>query len=124
MSPRGGDHADAAGTRQGVNEAGRHRLECFFDCSSPWTYLCFHNLPAVADRAGVTVRWRPILVGGVFNTVNPSVYATRENPVPAKQDYMVKSMADWARLAGIEINFPPPVFPVTRTASPPRSRPC
>ena len=23
-------------------------IECFFDCSSPWTYLAFHNLPAVA----------------------------------------------------------------------------
>ncbi len=113
MSTTGGRHADDARPRRPGHAApGEHRLECFFDCSSPWTYLCFHNLPAVAARSGVAVRWRPILVGGVFNTVNPSVYATRENPVPAKQDYMVKSMADWARLAGIEINFPPPVFPV------------
>src|SRR5690606_19021573 len=88
------------------------RLECFFDCSSPWTYLCFHNLPAVAERAGVAVRWRPFLVGGVFNTVNPSVYASREHPVPAKHAYMLKNLADWARVAGIDIRFPPSVFPV------------
>ncbi len=97
---------------ESANRAASHRLECFFDCSSPWTYLCFHNLPAVADRAGVGVRWRPILVGGIFNTINPSVYAAREHPVPAKQAYMEKSIGDWARLAGIEIHFPPSVFPV------------
>lgn len=88
------------------------RLECFYDCSSPWTYLCVHNLPAVAARHGVHVRWRPFLVGGVFNTVNPSVYESRTNPVPAKAAYSRKSMADWARLAGLTIEFPPPVFPV------------
>ncbi len=112
MNAREGTQAEAPVPGENGAGAGGHRLECFFDCSSPWTYLCFHNLPAVAARAGVQVRWRPILVGGVFNAVNPSVYAARENPVPAKQAYMVKSMADWARLAGIEIRFPPPVFPV------------
>src|SRR5690606_7239254 len=71
-----------------------------------------HNLPGVARRAGVPIRWRPILVGGIFNTINPTVYASRENPVPAKQAYLRKSIADWARLAGLEINFPPAVFPV------------
>lgn len=89
-----------------------HRLECFFDCSSPWTYLCFHNLPAVAAQAGVEVRWRPFLVGGVFNTVNPTVYASREHPVPVKQAYLHKNLRDWARLAGLELKFPPGVFPV------------
>jgi 2-hydroxychromene-2-carboxylate isomerase len=88
------------------------RIECFFDCSSPWTYLCFHNLQPLAAELGVEVRWRPFLVGGVFNTVNPSVYAARENPVPVKAAYQLKSLQDWARLAGIRIVMPPPVFPV------------
>jgi 2-hydroxychromene-2-carboxylate isomerase len=87
-------------------------IECFFDCSSPWTYLCFHNLQPLAAECGATIRWRPILVGGVFNAVNPSVYAAREQPVPAKAAWMTKSLADWADLAGIDIVFPPPVFPV------------
>ncbi len=87
-------------------------VECFFDCSSPWTYLGFHNLQPLAAELDATVRWRPILVGGVFNAVNPSVYASRENPVPAKLAYSKKSMQDWAALAGLKIVFPPPVFPV------------
>lgn len=87
-------------------------IDFFFDCSSPWTYLAFENVQPMARETGATIRWRPILVGGVFNTVNPSVYATRENGVPAKQAQMVKSMRDWARFSGLTINFPPTVFPV------------
>lgn len=87
-------------------------IECFFDCSSPWTYLCFHNLQPLAGELGAQVRWRPFLVGGVFNAVNPSVYAQRANPVPAKVRYQAKNLQDWARLAGLRIVFPPAVFPV------------
>jgi 2-hydroxychromene-2-carboxylate isomerase len=86
-------------------------LDCFFDCSSPWTYLAFEAIQPVAARHGVPVRWRPILVGGVFNAVNPSVYEQRERPVPAKARYHAKDLADWARLAGLRIGSPP-VFPV------------
>jgi 2-hydroxychromene-2-carboxylate isomerase len=87
-------------------------IECFFDCSSPWTYLAFHNLPAVADEFGVEIAWRPILVGGVFNAINPSVHASRDHPVPAKQAHMKKDLQDWAREAGLNIIYPPTVFPV------------
>ena len=87
-------------------------IEFFFDCSSPWTYLAFHNIQPMAARLGVEIAWRPILVGGVFNTVNPSVYAARDNPVPAKAAYMRKDLDDWARDAALSIVFPPQVFPV------------
>ena len=88
-------------------------IEFFFDCSSPWTYLGFHNIQPLARELGVPIRWRPILVGGIFNTVNPSVYASREHPVPAKQAYAKKDLQDWARLAGLTIGSPA-VFPVNR----------
>ena len=87
-------------------------IEFFFDCSSPWTYLAFHNIRLMARDIDVPVRWRPILVGGVFNSVNPSVYAQREHPVPAKQAYMVKDLQDWAKLAGLTIRMPPSLFPI------------
>ena len=87
-------------------------IEFFFDCSSPWTYLAFHNIQPLAAELGATIRWRPILVGGVFNAVNPSVYFAREHPVSAKQEYQLKDMQDWARHAGLAIKFPPTVFPV------------
>lgn len=87
-------------------------IEFFFDCSSPWTYLGFHNIRPLAAELGVPIRWRPILVGGVFNSVNPSVYASRDNPVPAKAAYQLKDMQDWARHCGLKVHFPPTVFPV------------
>jgi len=87
-------------------------IEFFFDCSSPWTYLAFHNIQPLAKELGVPISWRPILVGGIFNTVNPSVYASRETPVPLKARYMKKDLADWARSAGLAIKMPPTVFPV------------
>ena len=87
-------------------------IEFFFDCSSPWTYLAFHNIQPMAAELGVKIAWRPILVGGVFNTVNPTVYASRAAPVPQKARYMLKDLQDWARQAGLAIKMPPMVFPV------------
>ena len=88
------------------------QLECFFDCSSPWTYLGFHNIQPLAADLGAEITWRPILVGGLFNTINPSVYASRKNPVPAKQTYMHKDLQDWARYSGINIRWPMSIFPI------------
>jgi 2-hydroxychromene-2-carboxylate isomerase len=87
------------------------KLEFFFDCSSPWTYLAFHRIGDLAAEARADLVWRPILVGGVFNAVNPSVYEQRAHPVPAKARYYVKDLGDWARHYGLRIGMPP-VFPV------------
>jgi 2-hydroxychromene-2-carboxylate isomerase len=87
-------------------------IEFFFDCSSPWTYLAFHNIQPLAAEAQVEIKWRPILVGGIFNTVNGSVYESRQHPVPLKAAYAAKDMQDWARQAGLKIKMPPSVFPV------------
>ena len=87
-------------------------IEFFFDCSSPWTYLAFHNIQPLAKEFGAEIIWRPILVGGIFNTINPSVYASREHPVPAKLAYQKKDVGDWARSAGLTIKMRPTVFPV------------
>ena len=86
-------------------------LELFFDCSSPWTYLAFVGIQPIAARHGVTVTWKPILVGGVFNAVNQEVYGNRANPNPLRWNYMRKDLADWAKAYGLEIGWPP-VFPV------------
>jgi 2-hydroxychromene-2-carboxylate isomerase len=87
------------------------RLEFFFDCSSPWTYLAFHRVEDLAAEAGARLVWRPILVGGVFNAVNQSVYEQRSKPVAPKLRYYRKDLGDWARSYGLRIGSPP-VFPV------------
>ncbi len=84
------------------------RLECFFDCTSPWTYLAFTGLQPIAARFGVAIEWRPILVGGVFNAVNPELYAQREKAFgnARRMNYMMKDLADWAALRAIDISWP------------------
>lgn len=87
------------------------RLEFFFDCSSPWTYLAFARVHEVVARTGAEIIWKPILVGGVFNAVNQEVYERRAKPEPRKTAYYFKDLQDWARHAGVAIGQPP-VFPV------------
>jgi len=88
------------------------QLDFYFDCSSPWTYLAFHAVQPLAADVGAEIAWKPILVGGVFNAVNQTVYDNRATPNPLKQAYSQKDMQDWARLYGLAIRFPPTVFPV------------
>jgi 2-hydroxychromene-2-carboxylate isomerase len=87
-------------------------VECFFDCSSPWTYFAVHSLLELRKEIGVTIAFRPHLVGGVFNAVNPSVHNSREKPVVPKQAYSKKDQQDWARFLGIPMHYRPTVFPV------------
>jgi 2-hydroxychromene-2-carboxylate isomerase len=87
-------------------------LEFFYDIGSPWTYLAFHKIEGVAAETDAELVWKPILVGGVFNAVNPGVYEARANSTPSRWAYMAKDMADWARTYELEIVWPPSVFPV------------
>ena len=88
-----------------------NKLEFFFDCSSPWTYLAFKEIENLCSRQNLELIWKPILVGGIFNTMNPSVYESRSNPIKEKAIYLQKDLQEWALLRGIKINWPD-IFPV------------
>jgi len=90
----------------------RPEIEFFYDCSSPWTYFAFTRIMPIAAELDLPIRWRPFLVGGVFNTVNKAVYAQRSemfsNPDnKRKMDYYLKDLEDWARLCGVTATWPP-----------------
>ena len=89
----------------------KDKLEFFFDCSSPWTYLAFKEIENLCSRLNLELIWKPILVGGIFNTINPSVYESRSNPVKPKATYSQKDLKDWSLIRGITVNWPD-VFPV------------
>jgi len=86
-------------------------IEFFFDYSSPWTYLAYDRIEEFCEKNKAELIWKPFLVGGVFNKVNPSVYQRRENPVPPKDNYYRKDMHDWARMQGIDL-IKPSIFPL------------
>ena len=87
-------------------------LEFFFDLSSPWTRIAFHNVQPIVAETGASVVWRPFLVGGVFNAVNDSVYASRADPNSAKNRLAWQWLKEWAALAGVAMNFPSPHHPL------------
>ncbi len=83
------------------------RLEYFFDYVSPFSYLADTQLPALAERTGAEIVYRPFLLGGVMN-------AAKNAPptgVPNKGKYMFADIERWARRYGVELNLNPH-FPV------------
>lgn len=88
------------------------KIEFFFDLSSPWTYLAFHNIRPILKDTGAEAAFRPFLVGGVFNAVNKSVYAAREDSKGPKARFFMKSLRDWAAWSDLPLNFPAPWHPV------------
>ena len=41
-------------------------VEFYFDFGSPYSYLAYQALPAIAAAHGAQIVWRPMLLGGVF----------------------------------------------------------
>ena len=86
-------------------------IEFYFDCSSPWTYLAFTEIVSLSQRHELEIEWKPVLVGGVFNTVNKDVYEFRKKPNLLKLNYSNDDLHLWSKVRGISISFPE-VFPV------------
>ncbi|MEO6716409.1 MAG: 2-hydroxychromene-2-carboxylate isomerase [Novosphingobium sp.] len=92
-------------------------IEFFYDLSSPWTRMAFRNIQPIAAEAGATIIWRPFLVGGVFNSVNPAVYAGREKGDTVKSRPTSIWLREWAQLAGVAMNFPSEYHPLKSVAA-------
>ena len=88
------------------------QFEFFYDLSSPWTYVAFNNVQPILKETGAEVTWRPFLVGGVFNAVNPAVYEARSQPMDPKIVHNYRWLHEWARLAELPLTFPTEHHPV------------
>jgi 2-hydroxychromene-2-carboxylate isomerase len=77
-------------------------IELFFDIGSSYSYLASTQLPAVAERAGVPLRWRPFLLGAVFKATGNEMPAR----VPAKAKWMLHDMTLWSHHYGIPFRMP------------------
>ncbi|MHC4838959.1 MAG: DsbA family protein [Planctomycetota bacterium] len=76
-------------------------LEFFFDVASPYTHLASKRIGRVADEAGVTVRWRPFLLGGVFKATGNTMPAA----VPARARFMFRDLQRWAEWDDVKFRF-------------------
>eukprot|EP01103_Thecamoeba_quadrilineata_P009943 TRINITY_DN203_c0_g1_i2.p1 TRINITY_DN203_c0_g1~~TRINITY_DN203_c0_g1_i2.p1 ORF type:complete len:286 (+),score=45.60 TRINITY_DN203_c0_g1_i2:35-892(+) len=45
----------------------------YFDVVCPFAYLASLQIDKVAHEQGATVEWKPVLLGGIYNAVNPSL---------------------------------------------------
>ena len=82
-------------------------LEYFFDYVSPFSYLADSQLPAILQRTGAEIQYRPFLLGGVMKASGNSPPFS----VPAKGRYTATDTQRWAKRYGVEVN-PNSHFPV------------
>lgn len=82
-------------------------VEFFFDVGSPTSYLAWARLPKIAEEAGATILWRPMLLGGVFKATGNASPAA----VPAKGRWMHDDICRWADRFGVPFRFNPH-FPI------------
>ena len=82
-------------------------VEFFFDFGSPASYLAYSQIERIARDAGADLRWRPMLLGGVFKATGNVSPVT----VPAKGRWMMGDLQLWASHWGVPLRFSPH-FPV------------
>ena len=79
-----------------------HRLEFFFDFSSPYGYLASTRIDEIATRHGIEAVWRPFLLGAVFKLTNTVPLVSQ----PMKGPYSERDLPRCARRLGVRFRFP------------------
>ena len=88
-------------------------IHFFFDLSSPWTCLAFHNIQPIINKTGAKVVWRPFLVGGIHNQVNAKYVESRAVDFDSpKWKQLGQSLFDWAEYSNVSMNFPSQYHPL------------
>jgi len=75
------------------------RLEFFFDYGSPYSYLANSRLPALAERTGAELSYRPMLLGAVFKATGNQSPAVQ--PCEAKRAYGFVELRRWVAHLGV-----------------------
>ena len=94
------------------------RLEFFFDYGSPYSYLADSRLPALVERTGAELTYRPMLLGGVFKATGNQSPAVQ--PCEAKRAYGFLDLRRSVAHAGVPFagnpHFPINTLLLMRTA--------
>src|SRR5262245_16657147 len=82
-------------------------VEFFFDVGSPASYLAWRPIAQIAQAAGASLQYRPMLLGGVFQATG------NQSPmnIPAKSRYMQTDLERFAQQRGIPFRLNPH-FPI------------
>src|SRR3954464_954354 len=83
-------------------------IDFFYDLASTYSYITAMRIAPLAQAAGVTVRWRPFLLGPIFKAQG---YETSPfNIYQAKGHYMVRDCERQCAALGVPFRLPTP-FP-------------
>ncbi|MGZ3473489.1 MAG: DsbA family protein [Polyangiales bacterium] len=80
-------------------------LEFWFDYSCPYAYLASTRVEAMAQRTRATLRWEPMLLGGVF-AAGGTPQNLSETLSPSKAKHNLLDMKRWADRFGVPLNMP------------------
>jgi 2-hydroxychromene-2-carboxylate isomerase len=80
-------------------------LDFWFDYSCPYAYLASTQVEALARRADANLRYRPMLLGGVFRAVDTPQNLS-EVLIPQKARHNMLDMHRWAQRFGVELTMP------------------
>ena len=78
-------------------------LEFFYDFTSPTAYLAWSRLPAIIQRTGAKLIYRPMFLGGVMQTTGNRPPGT----VAAKAKWMSQDLQRWAKRHNTPFLFNP-----------------
>jgi|GEM_PF-23491 len=82
------------------------RLDFWFDYTCPYAYLASTQVESLARRTGDELRWRPMLLGGVFraNATPQRLFATLS---PQKAKHNADDLERWSREFDAPLRMPP-----------------
>jgi len=80
-------------------------VDFYYDIVCPYAYLGSTQIQALADKCGATVSYKPILLGGVLQSVGSPTVPMDSMP-PSKARHNLLDMQRWADLWNVELNFP------------------
>jgi 2-hydroxychromene-2-carboxylate isomerase len=83
-------------------------MDFFYEFASTYSYIAAMRIAPLAQAAGVTVRWRPFLLGPIFKQQGWDT--SPFNLYPAKGRYMVRDCERQCAALGIAFRLPDP-FP-------------
>ncbi len=84
------------------------KIVFWYEFASPYSYLGAMRIDEEAARVGVTVEWKPFLLGPIFKSQGWET--SPFNLYPAKGRYMVRDIGRIAAARGLSFKMPP-VFP-------------
>jgi 2-hydroxychromene-2-carboxylate isomerase len=79
------------------------QVEFFYDFTSPTAYLAWRRLPAIAQRTGAIITYRPMFLGGVMQTTGNRPPGT----LPQKGKWMAADLQRWAKKYNTPFQFNP-----------------